>query len=71
MTISCWLSDSLVFPIVISLVFPFVFLMIFTGSAPFVKDRAIRVLPYIRASLEHSLEVLVAEDAVCPLAKMP
>ena len=47
MTISCWLSDSLVFPLVISLVFPLVFLVFFAGSAPFVKDRAIRVLPYI------------------------
>ena len=34
------LSDSLVFPLVISLVF-------FAGSAPFVKDRPYRVPPYI------------------------
>ena len=48
MTISCWFSVSLFLPLVFSLVF-------FAGSTPFVKDRPIRVLPYIilvsRASL--------------------
>ena len=41
------------FPLVSLLVF-FVFI---AGSAPFVKDRPIRVLPYIRVSLVQSLEM--------------
>ena len=40
-------SVSLVFPLMIPLVFPLVFFVFFAGSAPFVKDRPIRVLPYI------------------------
>ena len=35
------------FPLVFSLVSLLVFFMFFAGSAPFVKDRATRVLPYI------------------------
>ena len=39
------------FPLVISLVPLFVFLVFFAGSTPFMKDRAIRVLPYINTQL--------------------
>ena len=39
------------FPLVFSLVSLLVFFAFFPGSAPFVKDRATRVLPYIRVSL--------------------
>ena len=46
-TISCWFSDSLVFPLVISLVSPLVFLVFFVGSAIFMKDRPLGFLPYI------------------------
>ena len=40
-------SVSLVFPLAIPLVFPLVFFVFIAGSTPFLKDRPIRVLPYI------------------------
>ena len=45
------LSDSLVFLLMFLLVFPLVFFVFFAGSAPFVKDQATRVLPYIRCPM--------------------
>ena len=58
------------FPLVISLVFPLVFLVFFAGSAPFVEDRAIRVLPYIKYStLESYCDPLYLWD-VKELAKL-
>lgn len=64
MTISCWFSDFLVFPLVFPLVFSLVFFVFFAGFAPFVKDRPIRVLPYIILVFRATL-ITISEPPCC------
>ena len=46
------------------LIFPLVFLVFFAGSAPFVKDRAIRILPYIILVSRATL-IMISEPPRC------
>ena len=52
------------FPLVFSLVSFLVFFTFFTGSAPFVKDRAIRVLPYITVVQPYRCDDIPEDDLV-------